>query len=169
MAYVVLPHYCSERSYSLLQNLKLGPRAGAAFFYLMTCQMNATEPRDDVVHSLSVSTGKLDDTTIYHIISYPTPPSIDLSEIPEDNILDAMQKIVLAPYFSAVLENSETHEVTYYILGQSPDGFTTLRTVDGTMNANLGRGCEPRLESFVELLRTKTNARQPRGEPCNCL
>jgi hypothetical protein len=159
MAYFVLPQYCSARPESLLQNLKLGPRAGAAFFYLMTCQMNDIEPRDEVVQSLSVSTGKLDDTTIYHIIAYPTPPGVDLSQIPEDKILDVMQKIVLAPYFSAILENSETHAVAYYILGQSPDGFTTFRTVDGTMNANLGRGCEPRLESFVEFLRSKTNAR----------
>ena len=158
MAYFLLPQYCSDRPDSLLQNLNLGPTAGAAFFYAMTCQINELEPRDDVIHALSVSTGELNETTKYYIIAYPEPPNVNLTDIPDDNILDAMQKIVLAPYFSAILEDAKEGKLTYFILGQSPDGFTTLRTIDGTMNANLGRGCEPQLEAFVELLRSKTDA-----------
>ncbi len=160
MAYFLLPMYCAERPDALLQNLRAGPRAGAVYFYLRTCQIKEIGPRDEVVPFLSVSTGKLDDTTTYHIITYPTPPPIDLFKIPADKLSDRLQEFVLAPYFSAVLEKSETHEIAYFILGQSPDGFTTLRTVTGTVNANLGPGCEPKLESFVELLRARTKARK---------
>lgn len=155
MAYFLLPRYCSERRESLLQNLRMGPKAGAAFFYVMTCKLSELEPREDVVHSLSVDIGKLDDATNFYIITYPTPPNVDISQLPEADIMQAVQQLVLAPYFSAVIENTQTDKLSYYILGQSPDGGTTLRTVEGTINANLGPGCEPSLSSFVQLLRDR--------------
>jgi hypothetical protein len=62
---------------------------------------------------------------------------------------------VLAPYFSAVIEDRNTREAQCFVLGQSPDALTTLRLVTPTMNANLGRGCEPELEAFLELHRQR--------------
>ena len=82
----------------------------------------------------------------------PTPPpvSIDLSN---EDILEALEGVVLAPYFSAILKGKTTDEVKYFILGQSPDGYTTLRATDGGVNANLGRGSDPEPNAFLELLR----------------
>ena len=158
MAYFLLPQYISERPDSLLQNLKMGPKAGAAFFYVMTCQINEQEPRDDVIQALSLSTGELSDSTNFYIISYPIPPHVDITNLSDAEAMMAMENIVLAPYFSAVLEQKETQKLSYFILGQSPDGFTTLRTVDGSTNANLGRGCEPQLEAFIKLLQSTADA-----------
>ena len=72
-----------------------------------------------------------------------------------DISFEAMKDFVLAPYFSAMLVENEGGQVRYFILGQSPDGHTTLRGVTLNMNANLGRGCEPELKAFLDLLQDR--------------
>jgi hypothetical protein len=62
----------------------------------------------------------------------------------------------LAPYLSAVVTRPG-EPPRYFALGQSPDGFTTLRGVTPDMNANLGPGCEPELEPFLALLRERVS------------
>lgn len=78
------------------------------------------------------------------------------------HMIDAMQGIVLAPYFSAMIRERTTGTARYYVLGQSLDGHTTFRTVTPEMNANLGPGCEPELDAFLELLRQSGEA-EPRA------
>lgn len=152
MAYFILPQYAADRPRRLIDMLSMGPRAGAAFFYAMTCQLENLEPRDDVVRLLAVHEGGLADARKYHIIEYPTPTAVDITTLPDDEILDAIQNIVLAPHFSAIIHSAEDNSFKYFVLGQSTDGGTTLRSVADGVNANLGPGCEPSVESFVALL-----------------
>ncbi len=154
MAYFVLPQYVFNQREKLIGELSAG-RIGAMFFYVLTCKMGGKEPNPEVVQSLMVHKGSLDDNHNYYIIQYPTPVPVDISELPDDQVFQAMQNVVLAPYFSAVIEDNRTKEARYFILGQSPDGHTTLRGVTLEYNANLGRGCEPELELFLTLLRSR--------------
>ena len=157
MAYFVLPQYLEKQPERFLELLTSGPTTGAAFSYVMTCTLNEVEPRQEVARSLKVHSGQLTDTSKYHVIQYPVPPAVNISDIPEKDAMAALENVVLAPYFSAFIENvnGQANEMTNYILGQSLDGRTTLRSVDGNMNVNHGRGCEPVLDDFIDLLRYK--------------
>lgn len=68
-------------------------------------------------------------------------------------VLESGGNIIPAPYFSGLIIKNNTIE-GYYILGQNPTGNgTTLRSVskDGS-NLNLGPGCEPDMDTFIELI-----------------
>jgi hypothetical protein len=159
MAYFVLPQYVAAAPEKISDRLSEG-RIGAMFYYLMACQLKGLEPGEqdaDTMTAFAVRHGQLDDGHDYFVIQYPTPEELDLSDKmnSEDpgEMLDAMRGIVLAPYFSAMVQPKTAGKARYYVLGQSVDGMTTLRSVTPEMNANLGRGCEPRLDAFLELLR----------------
>jgi hypothetical protein len=49
----------------------------------------------------------------------------------------------------------EVGECQYFVPGQAPNGGTTLRRVSPVSNANLGQGCEPELNTFLQLLRER--------------
>ena len=119
--------------------------------------MNGHEPRWELFRSFPVHLGDLDANTRYCIIQYPTPPVVDLSNLSLEEMFARGGHVVLAPYFSAIIWD-QTDSPRYFILGQSPDGFTTLRAVTLNTNANMGRGCEPELEAFVALLRERLAA-----------
>ena len=155
MAYFVLPRYAFQETERIVTELTQNPEAAAAFYYILTCKMDEKEPRDELVRSFAVHTGVLNDDFNYTILGYPTKSSVNVADLPDDDILDALEGVVLAPYFSAILNNPDTGEVKYFVLGQSPDGHTTLRAVTEGMNANLGRGCEPEISAFVALLRER--------------
>lgn len=154
MAYFVLPHYVFNQVDQFIGRLNVGD-IGAGFFYVMTCKMNEQEPRDDLIGSFRVHNTTINDRDCY-VISYPTPPAVDISSLADDQVESKMATIVLAPYFSAVLRNQQNGDVQYFVLGQSPGGGTTFRRVTPQANANLGPGCEPELESFLALLTEKT-------------
>jgi hypothetical protein len=155
MAYFLLPQYVSREGATFVENLSRSATLGAGFYYVMACSMNAKEPDMNLIRSFPVHLGDLDAVHRYCIVQYPSPPAVDLSELSLDEMLQMADKVVLAPYFSAIVLNKQSNEVRYFILGQSPDGFTTLRGVTPELNANLGPGCEPELDEFVALLREK--------------
>jgi len=159
MAYFVLPQYVQHDPEKVASELTSG-RIGAMFFFVMTCQIGGQELQEEdaqTIQAFRAHTGRLNDDWDYYVVEYPPPPPLDLSvDLESDDpakIMEAMQGIVLAPYFSAMVR-SQTQAARYFVLGQSLDGFTTLRTVTPDINANLGRGCEPQLLEFVKLLRS---------------
>lgn len=151
MAYFVLPQYLADKRERLLEVLNMGTKAGSGFLYVATCQMNDVEPRDEVVSEFQLHTEKPNDTTTYFVIQYPTPDKVDLLDLPESELAEAMQNTILAPYFSAVVQRGEA-PLEYFVLGQAPDGHTTLRTVTQAANTSLGPGCMPDLDSFLAML-----------------
>jgi len=155
MAYFVLPHYIYHAREKLLRELAQGQALGAFYFYVLTCQAQGKEPDSGLVRSFVVYRGRLNDDLNYHVIQYPPPPPVDLSDLPDEQWFAALRRVVLAPYFSALIEEVKSGDVRYFVLGQSPDGLTTFRSVTPAINANLGRGCEPEIGPFLALLRQR--------------
>jgi hypothetical protein len=65
--------------------------------------------------------------------------------------------VVLSPHFSAIVSNSLSPEINYFIVGQAPmGGGTTLQSVlkDGT-NSNLGPGQDPHLATVLQAIRVR--------------
>lgn len=155
MAYFVLPRYVFTEAVAFVEQLADSTHLGAGVYYVMACKMNGTEPDPDLLHAFPVHHGDLDATSRYCVVAYPTPPAVDLSAVPPDEVFARMDKVVLAPYFSAIVLPAASREARYFVLGQSPIGTTTLRGVTATTNANLGAGCEPDLELFLDLLRVR--------------
>ena len=149
MAYFVLPPYVFGDTKSFVGNLSRSS-SGARVYYVMASFRNRREPRTEL--SFPVHLGNLDADTHYCIIEYPTPPVVDLSDLSLEEMFTQAGKVVQAPYFSAIVQD-QNGPTRYFILGQSPDGFTTLRSVTLNSNANWGPGCEPEVQAFVELLR----------------
>jgi len=95
--------------------------------------------------------GQLSPTCDCYLVEFPTPPPFSLlSESELQSVIAAGRRPpVLAPYFAAALHDRVAGRRYYYVLGQSPSGGTTFRTVtaDGA-NCNLGPGPRPDLASF---------------------
>jgi hypothetical protein len=151
MAYFVLPDYVTRGAEALADRLSSSP-IEAATFYMMGCSLRGLEPQMDLLRSFAVHRDTLNRTTRYCIVQYPTPPALNLSDLSLEEMFARSDQVVLAPYFSALVWGRDGPD-RYFVLGQSPDGFTTLRAVTTDMNANLGPGCEPELHAFVDLLR----------------
>src|SRR5262249_12517292 len=148
-----LRDYVFRRLDALLRSLSSSPTLGAGFYYVMTCQAKGQEPRPELIRCFPVHQVDLDERRQCWIVGYPIPPAVDLSRLEGDDLFATLDAVVLAPYFSAIVKDRQDGSVQYFVLGQSPDGGTTLRGVTATINANLGPGCEPNLEAFTELLR----------------
>ena len=155
-AYFVLPRYAHGEIERIKSRFEEAPDLGAMFYFVLAAKMRGEEPNIDDVRQLRGHVGKLETGWNYIVVEYPRFPAVDLLKESDVNLHAALGSHVLAPYFSAILEDRFTGEVRCFVLGQSPDAMTTLRTVTATTNANLGRGCEPELELFVDLLRQRT-------------
>jgi hypothetical protein len=154
MAYFALPSHVFQESERVLRELSTNPDQTARLFYAQTCKAREKEPHALDSQAFHVQAGVLDDRYDYHLIQYPVFPPVDLGNIPADQVPARLHDVVLAPYFSAIVVGKD-REVKYYVLGQSPDGQTTLRGVSLATNSNLGRGCEPKAEALVALLRDR--------------
>ncbi|WP_372364976.1 hypothetical protein [Candidatus Uabimicrobium sp. HlEnr_7] len=153
MAYYILPPYIFNEKEKVLTELKIG-RLGAMFFYTLTCMQANDEPTPEAMNALAVDAGSFENHD-YYVITYPTPPPVNMMNSVEE-LFDSKERSVLAPYFSAVIQEKESKKMRYFILGQSPHGMTTFRSVtidaEGMCNANLGPGCLPELPLFLEML-----------------
>lgn len=126
-----------------------------ALIYGMCAQVLGVEMVRLHATMFEAHSGELSPNHRYYILQYPEPLPLDMTNVNQ----------VLAPYFSAIVQNATNEEVAYYVLGQRPNvlsqrptGGTTFRTVmrDGT-NANLGKGPAPGLSAFLDFLRTEAD------------
>lgn len=155
IAYFVLPHNAFHDFDNLAATWADEAAPAGPVFYRMGCQFHRVEPMEEHAGLFRASHGQLDDATDYYLLEYPEPPPLDFSRLFPGKKLDDAEVPVLAPFFSAMLQNRQTGVVSYYVLGQSPvGGGATLRSVtrDG-VNGNLGPGPAPRAEAFLECLR----------------
>jgi hypothetical protein len=151
-AYRVLPGYAFERPEKLQSHFSRDPDYAAKFFYVIGCTMEDREPDAEEVRAIKGYSGPLNERLKYHLVEFPKFPPVNVSHLPDAELFKAMQGVVLAPYFSAIVYAEAAKVEHYFVLGQSPDGLTTFRTVTPEMNANLGRGCAPDRAAFVALL-----------------
>jgi hypothetical protein len=152
VAYFILPHYAFN-DLSKLADLCLNtPTTAGPFFYIMAAQARKVEPNIEEGKRFRWHHGQLSEGREYFALEYPTPPPVDMSDVPIERMVDGGASLVLAPYFSAIIRG--VSEVQYFILGQAPiGGGTTLRCIlpDG-MNCNLGPGPEPDLTAFLNAI-----------------
>lgn len=155
-AYRVLPRYAFEDPGKLLGEFGRDADYAARLFYVMGCRLENAEPRAEDVRAVTGHSGSLDGRFDYHVVQYPPAPPVNLmhlAHLGDVDLMEAMRGFVLAPYFSAVVYAKLAGTVAhYFVLGQSPEGWTTLREITPEMNANLGPGCEPDLAAFLALL-----------------
>lgn len=152
-AYIVVPRYAFHETDRFTSDFVKAPDLAAKFFYVLACQAHQDEPNPEDADRVRGYTGLLDERHDYYLIEYPAFPPIDLMTTGGSQLPDEAGPYVLAPYFSAVVIERETGDLLYFVLGQSPAAGTTLRGVTPTTNANLGSGCEPTREAFLELVR----------------
>jgi hypothetical protein len=156
VAYFVLPHYVYNDLAKLTDMCAKTPTSAGPFFYLMACQFQKAEPSKEDAVRFRWHCGILEEGREYFVLEYPTPLPVDLSDVSPEKML-GKEGPVLAPYFSAIIRETASGDVSYYVLGQAPlGGGTTLRSVlrEG-MNCNHGPGPEPKLDAFLSVLRKK--------------
>jgi hypothetical protein len=158
MAYFALPSHVFQESERVLRELSTTPELTAKLLYQLTCKAREKEPHPGDANAFAVHSGVLDDRYDYHLIQYPAFPPVDVSNLSTEQAVQRLHHGVLAPYFSAIVVGKDARDVKYFVLGQSPDGQSTLRGVSLEMNANLGRGSEPNAQAFLALLRERLGA-----------
>ena len=161
-AYFVLPNYAFTDPAKLLSHFAQDPAYAARFFYVIACKSERRDPDRDEVAAVTGLSGSLDGRFKYHIVQFPPFPPVNIAHLPPQQAMEAMKETVLAPYFAAIVYADDGAVAHLFVLGQSPDGRTTLREVSPEMNANLGRGCEPELAAFVATL---TERLRPGADP----
>jgi hypothetical protein len=160
VAYFILPQYAYNDPGKVVDLCANTPTAAGPFFYVMACQMRKVEPISEDAMRFRWHNGQLDEGREYYVLEYPTPPSVDLSNLSPGEVINSDSPPVLAPYFSAIIREIPAGEVSYYVLGQAPiGGGTTLRSVlrEGA-NCNLGPGPEPRLDNFLDAISSQAAA-----------
>jgi hypothetical protein len=152
MAYSVLPDEAHSDIGGFRSEFEESPDLRAIFSFTLAAKMRGVKPDVEDLRQLRGHTGRLDSGPHYVVVECPRFPATDLltdtSGAPE-----GITSYVLAPYFSAIIDDRDEGDPQCFVLGQSPDARTTLRLVTPTMNANLGPGCEPELKAFLSLLR----------------
>jgi hypothetical protein len=164
MAYFALPSHLFQETERVLRELSANPEATVRLIYTQTCKAREKQVYPPDYQAFAVHSGVLNDRHDYQLIQYPNFPPVNLTDVPADQLAQRLRDVVLAPYFSAVVVSKE-HEVKYFVLGQAPDGHTTLRGVSLEVNANLGRGCEPNQPALLALLRERFGAAGARRGP----
>lgn len=152
-AYFLLPRRAHGELEELKSEFDQSPELGAMSYFVRAAKSRGIVPNSDDVRAFRVHSGWLDSKRDYIVIEYPRFTVVDLLA----NVTRGLEpsNYVLAPYFSAIVEDRGSCEADYFVLGQSPDARTTLRSVSPTINANLGPGCDPELEAFLKLLRKR--------------
>lgn len=145
-AYFALPRLLFSQQARVLRYFTDNEYPVGPFVYAMAAQvMKFDFTREDAL-AFEAHSGALNDDKNYHVLQYPTPPLFDL----------ASKGGVLAPFFSAIIHDSSSDAVNYFVLGQNPLQGTTLRTVTPAgANANLGPGPRPELAEFIAALRQR--------------
>lgn len=161
VAYFILPHYAYNDLTKLADLCLNTPTAAGPFFYVMACQMRKAEPIIEDAKRFRWHHGQLGEGREYFALEYPTPPPVDMSDVPPEQLVDGGSQFVLAPYFSAVIRETVSGEASYFILGQAPlGGGTTLRSVlQEGMNCNLGAGPGPQLIAFLNAVQERATDR----------
>jgi len=160
VAYQILPEHAFRQLPALIDLVRSAPDAANARFYQLACKAAKVRPdpavaaqyRWHVVTTLGARTCL--------VLQYPQPEPIDMAGKSFVEVRESVDTWVLAPYFSAIVQDEASGRVDYVVLGQtSKGGGTTLRTVDADWeNTSLGPGPAAALPAFLEELRRRLDA-----------
>jgi len=145
IAYRALPRHLSHPAIEKVEKWFAGPDAIRDSLYRVGCIMSHCTMRSGESQRIMTHMGRLDDHRDYFIFEYPTPPAPDASQ----------GRMLLAPYFSAMIHHAGTADCECYALGQSPDGGTTIRAVKEGEHVRLDIGLDPTLENWIVWLRRR--------------
>lgn len=172
-AYSLLPHYLYADEVGGTRSLLMeSPRVAGIKLLVGASMLNESEPNEQMMKRFSETkghSGRLSPGTQYRIVEYPQPAPVDvedfeqLQSLPPEQLLQRLASVILAPYFSILLLDDDLVVLEYLVLGQSPDGATTLRLVEQDRHSNLGPGCKPEFDALIEFL-TKRQNRDSAGQ-----
>jgi hypothetical protein len=151
IAYSIFPNYAYGQLSSLMDIVRTSPDSANALFYQIACKSEKIRP--DPAHAARYKwhpPTKLGARTVL-VLEYPEPEPVDMSGKSFVEVRNSVGTWVLAPYFSAVVQDPASGRVDYFVLGQtSKGGGTIMRTVDAEwLNTNLGPGPAPTLDNFL--------------------
>jgi hypothetical protein len=161
IAYFVLPNYGYKEFQWFLGVWHTPAPPIAITLYEYGCSIQKVRPTSEFAVSFKTQDGQLSPNCSYYLLQYPTPPSLDpmltsgAEDFSERAVLPPQKRPVLAPYFSAILDDNASGKRSYYTLGQSMEGGTIIRhvtTAEGRSSC-LGRGPEPTVDAFLEHLK----------------
>ena len=151
--YQALPRTLFATPKELISALQRDPAAAlqahiSTFLQDYVRAMPAAAPQipKDFSSMFAAQVRQIDPNLTIALISYPPPPS-SLVELQPG-------KPILAPHFTAIAFNPSSPEKFHcFVLGQSPTGGTTLRSVSGeNSHGNCGTGCKPSAEDFLTMV-----------------
>lgn len=160
MAHYVLPRYLQAWRKWTVAGLASKPVEVVEALFEDTCRRYKKEARPEVIQAFNVNVGALDSDYRYYVLQYPSPAPVG----PLDAKGQPPPGQLLAPYFSAALENVRTGQIRYFVLDQAEDGGTTVRAVWRLMNRPLGRGTAPELQPFLGVLKERMAFLEAHGD-----
>src|SRR5688572_5839959 len=125
IAHWLLPWGLIQDKNKMLDELATQPATTLGRLYAQACSRYGKKQLAEVVESFAVQVGDLDAQYRYHLIRYPTPPPL----LPLDKKGRPRPGQLMAPLFSAVIENVHTHRLRYFVLEQAQDGGSTLLAI----------------------------------------
>lgn len=150
-AYDVLPEALFADPEGFWKTYYLAGHPAVAWF-IHLCLVTETEADPAPASTFHWHKGRLSNGREYMVVEYPKPELRGVSVDDFDPEAPVSER-VLAPFFSAVLRTTTRGPASCFALGQSPvDGLTTLRRCTAGATYALGRGPEPTLENFLEVL-----------------
>lgn len=166
-AYSLLPHYLYADEAGGTRTLFIeSPRVAGIKLLVGASMLNECEPNEQMMKRFSETkghSGRLSPEVQYRIVEYPKPDPVDVDEferlqsLPPEQLFQRLTSVILAPYFSILLLDDDLVVLEYLVLGQSPDGATTLRLVEQDRHSNLGPGCKPEFDALIEFLNERKN------------
>lgn len=155
-AYVVLPRAARENADQVRAEFKRSPDLGALLYLAQATKARGAELQSAYLRRVRGHLGRFDGDRSYVVIEFPKVRAFDLTTAFRGDVPPWVASHVLAPYFAAMVDDRANRFVRCFVLGQSPDAETTLRAVSTRENLNLGSGCEPKLEEFLQLIDRRT-------------
>lgn len=159
-AYFVVTHCVFHDFERFISICRQHPEMVSPYLLAMACQVTQIKPPASPIKFVDCHFGNLAQQE-YLALEYQTPRAIDFDDEDPMQRLMAGNDMVLAPYFSVVLFDSQS-EPRYFVLGQAPlGGGTTVREVTSAgTNSNRGPGPSPKLELFLAAI---ANSIKPRN------
>lgn len=159
LAYYVLPNFAHREFDQFLRIWRTPFPPLGTMLCEFACSKQNLRSTPEQAAAFKMQDGQLTSSCDYYLVQFPSPPpfaGIDFDNL-ESVLSSGGRPPVLAPFFAAVLDNRASGHRRFYVLGQSPTGGTTFRSVtaDGS-NCNHGPGPEPTSFAFLERLKQET-------------
>ncbi len=154
LGYYLLPYYAFQRFEQVEEMCSSSLKRAGIFFYLIACKRRSTKPLKEEAALFRWHVGVLKPGLRYWALEYAPALPVDHEGVSLAERMRSGESVPLAPHFSAIIRDSASSHVSYFVLGQSPEpGKTTVRSVlPNRQNLNLGLGPKPLLGAFLDAI-----------------